>query len=253
MVSIIQALIFSIVQGITEWLPISSSGHIAILENLFNFQSLSFVVFLQFASILAVIVLFWKDIIKVFSWKKEGNLKYFLMLMLAVVPAGLVGVLFKDQIAATFSNLFFLGIFFMISGIIIYSTKFTHHKREKLNWWDPIVIGLFQALAIFPGVSRSGSTISAGMYRGLKREQLVKFSFLLAIPTILGATVFEAKSIVLANINLSILAITFVVTFVISIFAIKTLLRIVRSDKFYWFGVYDFFVGIAVFIWSFFH
>jgi len=142
----------------------------------------------------------------------------------------------------------------MISGVIVYSTKFMHHKEgKKLGWFDSLFIGIVQVISLFPGISRSGSTISAGMFRGLKREDAVKFSFLLAIPTILGASLLEAKNLVLQNISYSILIVTFVITFVVSIFAIKILLRIVKSDKFYLFGIYDFLLGAFVLIWSLMH
>ncbi len=246
MVSIFQALIYSIVQGLTEFLPVSSKGHVAILQTLFNFQSVSYIVFLELASVLAVIVFFWKDIVKVFTFREKENRRYFFMLLIAVIPVGVIGLLFSKQIEVLFSSLLFIGIFFMISGAIIFASKFTKHNREKLNWWDAIVIGLFQAIAILPGVSRSGATMSAGMYRGLKRDQVVRFSFLLAIPTILGAAIFEVKDIVLSNISFSVLAISFIATFFVSLFGIKVLLRIVRHDNFYWFGVYDLLLGLIL-------
>ena len=246
MVSLLQSIILSIIQGITEWLPISSSGHLALLHNFFGFQNLPFDVFLHFASILAVIVVFWKDIIRLLNFKEE-NLKYILKLLVALIPAGIVGILFKEQIENFFSSFFYLGMFFMISGVIIYSTKFSIPKKEKPNFLDSIIIGFFQALAILPGVSRSGATISSGLIRGVKKEEAVKFSFLLAIPIVLGASLLEVKDLVMENIDLSI-----IVTFVVSLFVIKVLLRIIKGKKFYIFGIYDFILGLIVFISSFF-
>lgn len=255
MVSVIQALILSIVQGITEWLPISSSGHLAIFQNIFGFQNLPFDVFLHFASILAVFVIFWKDIVKLFNFKDKKNLKYLGLLILALIPAAIVGLLFKNQIAGFFSSTLYLGIFFMASGGIVYSTKFAKPKqgKEKPSWLDSIFIGLMQALAILPGVSRSGSTISGGMFRGLKKEEAVKFSFLLAVPVILGASVLEAKDLVLQNMSFVLLLSSFVVTFLVSLIAIKVLLRIIRGNRFYLFGIYNFFVGLIVLCWSIWH
>lgn len=252
MVSVIQALILSIVQGITEWLPISSSGHLAIFQNIFGFQNLPFDVFLHFASILAVFVIFWKDIVKLFNFKDRKNLKYLGLLAVALVPAAIVGLLFKSQIASFFSSELYLGIFFMASGGIVYSTKFAKPRpeKEKPSWLDSIFIGLMQALAILPGVSRSGSTISGGMFRGLKKEEAVKFSFLLAVPVILGASILEAKDLVLQNMSYVLLLASFVVTFLVSLIAIKILLRIIKGDRFYLFGLYNFFVGLIIFCWS---
>ena len=252
MVSLLQSIILSIIQGITEWLPISSSGHLALLHNFFGFQNLPFDVFLHFASILAVIVIFWKDLIKLLNFKDRENLKYVLKLIIALIPAAVVGVLFKDQIESFFSSFFYLGIFFMLSGIIIYSTKFSIPKKEKPNFLDTVIIGFFQALAILPGVSRSGSTISSGMLTGVKKEEAVKFSFILAVPIVLGASLLEVKDLVMENIDLSVLLISFVITFIVSLFVIKVLLKIIKGKKFYIFGIYDFILGLIVFISSFF-
>lgn len=255
MISLFQALVYSIVQGIAEWLPVSSSAHIALLQNIFGLQNFSFLVFLQLASILAVIFVFWKDIIKLFNLKDKDNLKYWGMLIIALIPVVIVGYLFEKQISALFLNTLFIGISLMVSGILVYSTKFSHHKEgKKLGFLDSIIIGLFQTVAlIFRGITRSGSTISAGIYRGLKREDAVKFSFFLGVLTILGAAILEAKNLVFGDINYTILIGTFLLTFVISIFAIKVLLKIVKSDKFYRFGIYDFILGLIVLIWSFVH
>lgn len=251
MISVLEALLLSIVQGITEWLPISSSGHLAILHNLLGFQDLPFDVFLHFASILAVFVIFRKDIVKLFNFRDKENLKYIGLLFLALIPAGLVGIFFKDQIESFFSSLFYLGIFFLASGIIIYSTKFSFPRKEKPNVLDSIIIGGFQALAVFPGVSRSGATISSSLFRGLKKESAIKFSFLLAIPLILGATILESKDLVLSDINYLVLVISFFVTFIVSIFTIKLLLKIIKNRKFYLFGIYNFIIGILILIWNF--
>ena len=246
MISLLEALVFSVVQGISQWLPISSSGHVAILENIFGFQSLPFVVFLQLASILAVIVLFWKDIVKVLDLRKKENVKYILMIIVAVIPVAVIGYLFEKEIAAFFSSLFYLGIFFILSGLIIYSTKFAKPKKESLNWLDSVFVGLMQAISIVPGISRSGATISGGMFRGVSKSEAVKFSFLLAVPTILGASVLELKNLSVIGVSTTILIVTFVLTFLVSIVAIKALLKVVKSNKFYLFGIYDILVGIIV-------
>ncbi len=119
-----------------------------------------------------------------------------------------------------------------------------------MNWFDSIFIGFAQALAILPGVSRSGSTITGGLFRGLKKEEAVKFSFFLAVPVILGASILEAKNLVIQNLSYSMLALSFVVTFLVSLVAIKVLLKIVKGNRFYMFGIYNFFVGLIVLCWS---
>ena len=251
MIELIQAIILSIVQGITEWLPISSSGHLAIFQNIFRFQNLAFDVFLHFASIFAVLVVFWKDIIKLLHLNKIENLKYIGLLLVGIIPAGIIGILFKHQIESFFSSLLYLGIFFIISGIIIYSTRFSEIKRDKPNLLDSIFIGIFQALAILPGISRSGATISSGLFRGVSKAEAVKFSFFMAVPIILGAALVELKDISLSQISYVNLAISFVITLLVSIVTIKLLLKIIKGDKFYLFGIYNFLVGIALLIFNF--
>lgn len=251
MVSIIEVGILSIVQGICEWFPISSSGHLAIFHNLFGFQDLAFDVFLHLASILAVILLFWKEIVGIFNLKKKDNWRYLLLLLIGVIPAGIAGLLLKDWIEGFFSSLFYLGIFFILSGILVYSTKFFRERKEKIGWFDGLFIGIFQAIAILPGISRSGSTISAGLIRGINKEKALKFSFLMAIPLILGASLLELKDLAYSNINLNFLILSFILTFIVSLVTIRILLKIVRSNRFYLFGIYNIIIGMGVLIWSF--
>jgi undecaprenyl-diphosphatase len=248
MLDLIQVIILSVLQGIAEWLPISSSGHLAIVQNIFHFENLSFDVFLHFASILAVLIIFRKDIIKLFYPWEKTKIKYLLLLLIGIIPAGLVGILFKKQIEAIFANYIYLGIFFIISGILVYSTKFSKPNREKIGYFDSIFIGIFQAIAILPGISRSGATISAGMHRGIKKEEAIKFSFIMAIPIILGAGVLELKDLAFSQINLSFLIISFIITFIISLAGIKILIKILDKEKFYLFGIYNFLLGVLVLI-----
>jgi len=252
MVSLIQAIFLSIVQGICEWFPISSSGHLAILHNLFGFQDLSFDVFLHFSSILAVVILFWKDIVKLLDLRKKENWKYIGLIFIGIIPAGIVGVLFNDLIESFFSSMIYLGLFFIVSGVLIYSTKFAKSKNYKINFFDSLFIGIFQAVAIVPGISRSGATISAGLFRGISKENAVKFSFFMAIPVVLGAALLKLKDLNTSEISISLLFVSFIVTFFVSIFSIKLLLRLVKSEKFYLFGVYNFIMGVLVLLFSIF-
>ncbi|MBS3079647.1 undecaprenyl-diphosphate phosphatase [Candidatus Pacearchaeota archaeon] len=251
MVNLIQAVFLSIVQGICEWFPISSSGHLAIFQKVFGFENLAFAVFLHFASVFAVLVLFWKDIVSILNLKKKENWKYILLLLLGIIPAGIVGLLFKNQVEGFFSSFFYLGLFFIFSGVLVYSTKFFKVREKKMNWLDSLFIGIFQAIAILPGISRSGSTISAGLFRGIQKEQALKFSFLMAIPLIFGAGILEFKDLNFAEISYWALLVCFIVTFLVSLFTIEVLLKIVKSDKFYLFGIYNFVVGFLVLGWSF--
>ena len=249
MVSLIQAIILSIIQGITEWIPVSSSGHLALMHLLFGFQDLSYDVFLHFAGIFAVILIFWNDILNIF---KSQNLNYLLLMIIAIIPAGIIGLVFMKEIENLFSSSFYLGLFFIFSGVIVYLTKFSIPRKDKIIFFDSLLIGIFQALAVLPGVSRSGMTISAGLFTGLTKKQSIKFSFLMAIPIILGASLVKADELILSEISYFLLILSFIITFLVSLVTMKLLIRIMNSDKFYLFGVYDIVLGVVVLIWSFF-
>jgi len=255
MVSFIEAIILSIIQGITEWFPVSSSGHLVLMQNIFGFQNLAYDVFLHFASLLAIVIIFWKEIIDLFKIKHRGDFDYLLFIVIALIPIGLVGYFFNDFIGSLFSNKIYLGLFFILSGIFIYLTKFVNQiivKKNELGFFDSIIIGLFQTLAILPGVSRSGMTIGSGLFRGLSKRDAIRFSFLMAIPLILGASVLELPDLVMGEINFGILLISFIVTFLVSLIVIKLLLRIIESDKFWMFGIYDIVLGLVVLGWGLF-
>ncbi len=248
MLNLMQVIILSIIQGIAEWLPISSSGHLALVQSIFGYENLSFDVFLHLASILAIIIVFWKDIIGlIYPWN-NNKLKYLGILLIGIIPAGIAGFLLRQYIESVFSNILYIGIFFIISGIIIFSTKYFKEKKEKIGFLDSIFIGIFQAIAILPGISRSGATISSGLFKGIKKHEVVKFSFFMAIPVVLGASILEAKNIILSNIDPLFLIISFVITLLVSIITIRLLLKIINQEKFYLFGIYDVLLGILVLI-----
>lgn len=245
MVTLIQAIILSVIQGITEWFPISSSGHLALAQYYFGFQNVSYDVFLHFAGIFAVLFVFKREILNIFSFNKE-SIAFVKLLIIALIPAGIVGFLLSDWIEWFFSDMRFLGVFFILSGIIIYSTKYSIEKKSEINNLDALFIGLIQAIAVLPGISRSGSTISAGLYRGLSKRVAIRFSFLMSIPLIIGASILKAKELAVSDIGLNILVISFIITFFVSILSINLLIRIIGSDKFYLFGVYNLVLGILV-------
>ena len=249
MVSLIEAIILSVIQGITEWFPVSSSGHLALMQQFFGFQNLPYDVFLHFAGIFAVLFVFKREILKLLSFNRV-SLKYISLLVIALIPAGFVGFLLSDWIENLFSNMTYLGIFFIFSGVVVYSTKFSIERKSDINNKDAWFIGLLQALAILPGISRSGITISAGLFKGVSKRAAIRFSFLMSIPLILGASALKAKDLMISNINLSILVISFIITFFVSLITIKLLIRIIKSDKFYLFGIYNIILGIIILIVS---
>ncbi|MEK6878459.1 MAG: undecaprenyl-diphosphate phosphatase [Nanoarchaeota archaeon] len=249
MISLKEAVILSVVQGITEWFPVSSSGHLAIFQYFFDFQNLSYDIFLHFASIFAILFLFKREILKIMSFDEE-SLKYITLIIIGIIPAGVIGFYFSDFFENLFYDINYLGIFFILSGLVIYSTKFTNENKSTISKIDALFIGFLQVIAILPGVSRSGMTISAGLFSGLSKTTAIRFSFIMSIPLILGASVLKSKEFLLSEINLNILVISFVITFLVSIFTIKILIKIMSNDKFYLFGIYNILVGIILLIYS---
>jgi len=249
MVSLLQAIILSLIQGITEWFPISSSAHLAIMQEIFGFQNLAFDVYLHFASVLAVVILFGKDIARLTIINKE-NLNYIMKLLIALIPAAIVGIFYRETIRYAFGNFLFMGIFFIIFGFLIYATKFARETKIKPSKMDSLIIGISQTLALFPGISRSGMTMGSGLILGIKKEEAIKFSFILAVPIIIGATLFEAKEIALSNIPYTTLLTSFTLTLFASLMTIKLLIKIIKSDKFYLFGIYNVVLGLLLVVWS---
>jgi len=243
MVSFIQALVLSIVQGITEWFPISSSGHFAIAQSLLGVKAVGVVVYLHFASVLGVIILFWKDIVNLFVEKRWS---YIFKLVLAIIPAVIVGLLLRNAVKDAFSSFFFMGVFFMVFGVFIYFTKYAKVIKKKIGTSDSIFIGISQVFSLFPGISRSGMTMGSGLMSGVKKEEAIKFSFLLAIPIVFGASLMEARHIARIDMSFATLLTSFTITLLISLLTIKYLVKIIKSEKFYLFGIYNFFLGLTL-------
>lgn len=247
MVSFIQGLILSLVQGITEWFPISSSGHLAIAQQLLGVQDLGFLVYLHFASLIAVIILFWNEIIDLFAYKR---ISYMVKIIIAIIPAVIAGYLLEKHVRFAFTSFIFIGIFFMIFGFFIYFTKYAKEIKKNPSIPDAIIIGIAQMFALVPGVSRSGMTMGSGLILGLKKSQAIKFSFLLAIPIIFGASLVEARNINLGGTHFITFLTSFTVTLFISLMTIKFLIRIIKSNKFYLFGIYNMILGFLIVLWS---
>lgn len=244
-VETLHSIILGIVQGLTEFLPVSSSGHLALLENAFGIKGkLTLTVMLHFGSALALLVVLWRDIVEILT----KNRKVIWLLIVGSIPAGVLGLLFKSKVAVIFDNPFFVGIFLVITGVILWLTKCVSEKRDKIGFRDAIIIGIAQAIAILPGISRSGITIAAGIYLGLNRVQAAKFSFLLAIISILGATVIQAKDAVMGEISALPLLLGIIISFFASLLAIKVLLRIVRSKWFSLFAIYCWVLGFLTMV-----
>jgi undecaprenyl-diphosphatase len=265
-----------ILQGLTEFLPISSSGHLVLGESLLKvkFDDISFEVFLHFGTFLSVVIIFRRTIwgmIKAVGEKagavyggrsRINSLEYdqtysnenwnlFCLILLGSVPAGILGILFKEVVEKTFSSPFFVSIMLLFTGSFLFLTKFFKKAEGKIKFFDALLIGIAQAIAMLPGISRSGLTISTGIFRGIKREKAAEFSFLLSLPAILGATALKLKDVLNEgnpSFNLWFYLIGMVCAFLFGCLAIKFLLNVIRKGKFEFFGYYCFLIGFLFLI-----
>lgn len=248
-----QSIILGFVQGLTEFLPVSSSGHLTFLQRLMGIEdvSLFFSIILHLGTLVAVCVVFYKDIIDLF--KKPFKTLGFLVL--ASIPAAVVGLFLDDYIEGAMNGYYvgiYLGVFFLLTGAILFATEMVAKRRQNtlpLCLKTVIPMGVAQAFAILPGISRSGSTICAGTLAGAKSEDVAKFSFLMSIPVILGSFVIELyKGIRDGEIQNSIevggstyiwaIVLGFVVAAIAGLFAIKVMLKLIQKANYKWFSLY---------------
>jgi undecaprenyl-diphosphatase len=255
---ILQAIILGVVQGITEWLPVSSKSHLILIQELFGItQPAIFDLILHIGSLLVLLLVFrteiWQLCSGLFSRKKETrdeSWKIGLFIFIATLPIVLAGFIFEDLVKSALTDLRFLGFGFLFTALILYLSKFPRVKTKGLTVWNSLVIGIGQAVALLPGVSRSGTTISTGMILGVKKEAAAKFSFLIFIPAIVGATVLEFKEIGQIE-NLGALAVGTFAAISSGYFALKLLLRIIQKGRFHWFSAYCAMLGILVLLFAY--
>ena len=275
---IIKSAIFGIVEGITEWLPISSTGHLILVEQFLKFKEVSpefwgmFQVVIQFGAILAVVFLYWNKIWPITknkekAIKKTGILSYFDKdtinlwgkILVGCIPAAIIGLLFDEVFEALFYNPICIAIALIVFGIafIVIETwnknrKGLRENNSQITYKDALIIGVFQLLAaIFPGTSRSGSTIIGGLLIGLSRPNAAEFTFYLAIPTMLGASLLKLVKFGFAftNIEIIILLIGMLISFIVSMLVIKFLMNYIKKHDFKVFGYYRIILGIIVLVY----
>ena len=260
----IEALILGLVQGLTEYLPVSSSGHLAIGSYLFGIEgeeNLAFTVAVHVATVLSTLVILWKEIDWIFRglFKCELNAetKYVLNIVVSMIPVGIVGVFFKDYVEEVFgSGLVIVGCMLLLTAALLtFSYIAKPRKKEKISLRDAFIIGLAQACAVMPGLSRSGSTIATGLLLGNKKESLAQFSFLMVIPPILGEALLDAvKGLkgeeAFGGIDMMPLAIGFIAAFVSGCIACKWMINIVKKGKLIYFGIYCAIAGVLTLILS---
>ena len=260
----ILALILGLIQGLTEYLPVSSSGHLAIGSYLFGIEgeeNLAFTVAVHVATVLSTFVILWSEIDWIFrglfKFKLNDETKYFLNIVVSMIPIGIVGVFFKDYVEEVFgSGLLIVGCMLLLTAALLAFSYYAKPRiKETISWKDALVIGLAQAAAVMPGLSRSGSTIATGLLLGNKKEMMAQFSFLMVIPPILGEALLDTmKALKGANpfgdISTLALAVGFVAAFVSGCLACKWMINIVKKGKLIYFGIYCAIVGVVTIICS---
>jgi undecaprenyl-diphosphatase len=257
--SLLQSLLLGIIQGLTEFLPISSSAHLVIIPYLFNWQipaqeAFVFDVLVQVATLVGVIAYFWSDLIAIASaflhglWQRQPfadpQARVGWYLILATLPAGLVGLALKDLVEQAFSNpTGAAGFLLLTAGLLLVAERVGKRQRgvEEINWKDALWMGVAQALSIFPGVSRSGATITGGMLRDLKRPDAARFSFLMSIPIMLAAGLLAGKDLLNVPNFISLLPVFipgFIAAAVTGYLAIRWLLGYLTHKPLYVFSIY---------------
>ena len=248
----VEAIILGVTQGLTEFLPISSSGHLVIMQHLLKIESNGhgFEVLVHIGTLGSILVVFFSDLQQLFSdLKSKQNRLYIFYLFIASVPAAFAGILFKDHFEALFDNHFFVSKALMFTGLILIIAYFFKPTNKKINLLSSIIIGFFQALAIIPGISRSGMTITLALLMGINAKDAAKFSFLMAIPIVGGAgflTFLDSYD------NFSIPAshgfAALVTSFLVGIIALKWLINWLGKGKLHYFGFYCFIISIFTMI-----
>lgn len=252
-----EALILGLIQGLTEYLPVSSSGHLAIASALFDLDDgkgiLTFTIAVHAATVLSTIVILWSEIewlfkgLFKFQWNDET--KYVTNIIVSMIPIGIVGVFFKDEVEAIFGEgLVIVGIMLFVTGALLaFSYYAKPRQKEKISMRDAFIIGVSQACAIFPGLSRSGTTIATGLLLGNKKENMAQFSFLMVLVPILGETFldllkgdFAAAESGIPTISL---VVGFLAAFISGCFACKWMINIVKKGKLIYFAIYCAIVG----------
>lgn len=251
MLTVLEALFLGIVQGVTEWLPVSSSGHLVMAQEALGIgASLAFDVFLHLATLLVVVFIFRRDIYLVLKAACKGDFKsddgkLFIFLALGTVFTALVGGAVYLLAGPLFTSLTFVGGGLIFTGIVLFISG-RREGQKPLDSRKSLMAGIFQGIAVIPGVSRSGLTISSGLLQGVRREMVIRFSFLLSIPAILGAMAFEANDLVLSSIQPLPLLAGFLASLVAGYISIKILIRLIIRGRFRHFSWYCWIVGIMV-------
>lgn len=251
----IEALVLGLIQGLTEFLPVSSSGHLEIAKHIFGVDheiSFYFTVVVHGATVLSTIVVFWSEIVALlkgfFKFRMNEETDYILKIVVSMVPVAIVGLFFKDSVEGLFDgNMLFIGLMLLVTATLLGIAHFIRKGTREINYLDALIIGLAQAVATIPGISRSGATIATGLMIGTNKESLAKFSFLMVLVPVIGANLLELVSgpVISENISWSVLLVGFVSAFLSGFLACKWMIELVKKSKLIWFSVYCVIIGLV--------
>ena len=263
--SLLEAIILGIIQGLTEFLPVSSSGHLELAKAIFGdkmvaHDSLTFTVVLHFATALSTIVIFRKDIWQIlkglfqFKWNEET--RFSLKIIISMIPAVIIGLLYEKELEAFFGGkVLFVGFMLLITAVLLFFADRAKNTNKKVGFGDALIIGLSQAVAMLPGISRSGATISTSVLLGNDRTKAARFSFLMVVPLILGKVGKDMLSgdISFQGENFGILSAGFIAAFISGLFACTWMIALVKRSKLTYFAVYCIIVGLIAIIYALTH
>ncbi len=263
--SYLEALILGIIQGLTEFLPVSSSGHLEIAKVLFSDnvlpkESLTFTVVLHFATALSTMVVFRKEVFEIikglfqFEWNDES--KFTLKIIISMIPAVIIGLMFEKQLEAFFNgNLLMVGFMLLITALLLLLADKAQKTEKNVSYKNAFIIGIAQAIAMLPGISRSGATISTSVLLGVDREKAARFSFLMVVPLIFGkvAKDFMGGEINFQSANMGSMGLGFIAAFISGLIACSWMISLVKKSKLHYFAIYCFIVGLIAIAYSYFY
>ncbi|MBA2124067.1 hypothetical protein B9J78_03930 [bacterium Unc6] len=251
---IIDAVFLGVIQGLTEFLPISSSGHLVVVQQMFNLRQAGFAlnVLLHLGTIFSILIFFYKDIIALFN----KNRKTIYMIFISMLPTGVLGLFLHGYLENLFENIRFVGWMWLINGMVLISAslylKFKKSRtfKNSVGFKEAVWIGFSQGVAVLPGISRSGSTISCAIFSGIEKQQAIRFSMLLSIPAVVAANIVKINDIQQITDQAGLLPVFlgFITSFLSGILALWILWKAVQKQKFEWFGIYCIIAGTYILI-----
>ena len=263
--SYIEAIILGIIQGLTEFLPVSSSGHLELAKVIFGDnsvpkESLTFTVILHFATALSTLVIFRKDVLEIikglFQFKKNEEFIFSAKIIVSMIPATIIGLMFEEELEAFFNgNVLLVGFMLLVTGLLLFLADKAKNTDKNVSYLNALIIGVSQAIAMLPGISRSGATISTSVLLGADRRYAARDSFLMVVPLILGkvAKDFMGGEISFASENFGVMAAGFIASFIAGLLACNWMISLVKNSKLYYFSVYCFIVGTLAIGYAYFY